>query len=147
MREFKDCYVITEKDGIRIGNARIERSWRIEDGKLVPGGVFDKGSGAWASFPASPMALPAGRIEGFSVSSGIRDDGGLSEEYLAVEAALSGENGRAVLAVGILPDSPFLSEHFLFSGKGTEDTDPALDAADRFRLPSRHVRVESIELF
>ena len=147
MRTFKDCYLEETENGIRIGNSRIERSWKIEDGKLVPGGIYEKTSGTWASLPAAPLALPAGEIESYAVSSGIRDDGGLSEEYLAAEIGLAGKNGRAVLVIAILPGSPFLSSHFLFSGKGTEDPDPALDTADRLLLPSRHVRVDAVELF
>ena len=147
MQTFKDCYLIREGNGIRIGNSLIERSWVIEDGKIIPGGVFDKKSGAWASYPASPLTLPSEEIESFSVSSEVRDDGGLSEEYFAAEVALSGKKGRAVLVIGILPDSPFLSTHFLFSGMGSGDAGPARDAADSFRLPSRHVRVEAIRLF
>lgn len=145
----RDAYAAADGSGIRIGNTRIEREYRIEDGKLIPGGIFDKASGAEASLPASPLTLPTGPVTGFSATAEVRDDGGLSEEYLAAEIVLEGEKGRAVLVLEIFPGSPFLSSRFLFSclPAGEESPDPDLDTAEKIRMPSRHVRVEAIELF
>ncbi len=143
---FKDCYLEREENGLRIGNSRIERTFRIEEGRLVSGGLFEKQSGVWASSPA-PLPLPTGEIRSFSASVRVSDDGGLSEEYLASEITLAGEDRIAELILEIFPDSPFLSSRFLFRGKPLEDPGREFDTVEKLRLPSRHVRVDSVELF
>jgi alpha-galactosidase len=57
--EYQDCYARWSAEELILGNAAIERRWRILDGTLRPVSLLDKQSGAeWLREEAAPALLP-----------------------------------------------------------------------------------------
>lgn len=149
IQQFLDCFARWNAFELTVGNAALERSYRLESGMLQPGRLYDRASDKTAAVPCEAIPLPFGVFERFAVQCAEEDNGGLSEPFFSV--TLEMENAAAVqkLRIELFPGLPFYSSRFLLQPKGEKRKEglPADDVLERLALPSAHCRISAIELF
>lgn len=81
IQQFLDCFARWNAFELTVGNATLERSYRLESGMLQPGRLYDRASDKTAAVPCEAIPLPFGVFERFAVQCAEEDNGGLSEPF------------------------------------------------------------------
>ena len=77
IRQFRDCYARWDASELTVGNAVLERSYRLESGVLQLGRLYDRASGKTAAEePCAAIPLPFGVFERFAVQCAEENNGG-----------------------------------------------------------------------
>ncbi|MBD2845019.1 hypothetical protein IDH44_07440 [Paenibacillus sp. IB182496] len=118
LMQYEDCYVRLDGGGaVTIGNAKLERRYRVADGRLLTVGLRDKhaGGGEWlAETPSEAIALPwlGSAAETAAVSARVDDEAGLTRPRLLVAIDLAYPEQQTLVRweSRICPGSPWIGQ-------------------------------------
>jgi alpha-galactosidase len=161
------CYASFRDGELRIGNARIERRWRVDRGRLYPTSFRDLSSGAeWlagASVQPSPSVPAAVAALTPAFSSRTERANPVESEALVAELAFAGPT-PIVYRFRIFPDAAGVSIQVVRGTDGREgasapaeraggiETNPAgerqllSDVLDALTLAPQHIRITQVDL-
>jgi len=155
---FASCYAEFTGEMLAIGNASIERRWRVENGLLYAVSLLDRTSGLeWIGEPSPvpaplpPTVLPAeDRAVAFTAEGGTW--GPTEEPSLHAELSAVGVSGTLCYRFQVFPDSASVTMQLVsdMADEGTVDTSPGvetiLDCLEHFPLGQRHACLTQVSL-
>ena len=125
--QFQSCYADFDGHVLRIGNERVERTWRLVDGLLYAESFISKANGrSWLSRPATvPSLYPAADWSGAvdEVTFAARDSTGgpIEAPSLAVDLTVRRGEAECVYRLKVFPGAAGISLQLVTRGIQIED--------------------------
>lgn len=146
------CYARLVGDQLTVGNALIERSWRVEHGLLHALSLVDRLTGAnWIAEPCkTPAPLPRGALaqEPRTTSLAVSQSPATAwqAESLVATLTAAGRTTQLVYTLRIFPASASVSMQLTATGAtpvfpGTDPAKPITDTLEAFTCGHQHLRL------
>ncbi len=126
--EFGECYARWSDGELVIGNAHIERTWRIDDGLLTATSFRDKEADCeWLAKPADrpapcPAVLPAAEARTVSVSTRTGRRSLVAEESLTISVVAKGQTTTLAYEFDVFANARGVAVHFHDPSRSAADT-------------------------